>query len=143
MISKIMTLAVGLAACFAVSAQPNMISKPVADAFNAHKCYMKLAGVQTSEGYSMKMNIEIAIRGEASMSRTDISGNTMVTLSDGTTNFMLDEAKKTYRAMPNNGDTPLPTSNLKFVRHGKCTLNGDNYVFDEYKDNSGTVLTCY
>lgn len=143
MISKIMTLAVGLAACFAVSAQPNMISKPVADAFNAHKCYMKLAGVQTSEGYSMKMNIEIAIRGEASMSRTDISGNTMVTLSDGTTNFMLDEARKTYRAMPNNGDTPLPTSNLKFVRHGKCTLNGDNYVFDEYKDNSGTVLTCY
>ena len=143
MISKITTLAVGLAACFAASAQPNIVSKPVADAFNAHKCYMKLAGVQTSDGFSMQMNMEIAIRGEASMSRTDMSGYTMVSLSDGTNNFMLDEAKKSYRAMPNNGDAPMPTANLKFVRHGKCSLNGEMYAFDEYKGDDGVVLNCY
>ena len=143
MIQKLLSLTCCLAACFALSAQPNTVSKPVADAFNAHKCYMKLAGVQTSEGYSMKMNLEIAIRGEASMSRTDMSGYAMVMLSDGTNNFMLDEAKKTYRAVPNNGEAPMPTSELKLVRHGKCSLNGEEYIFDEYKDRSGTVLTCY
>ena len=143
MISKIMTLAAGLAASIALSAQPNVVSKPIADAFNAHKCYMKLAGVQTSEGFSMQMNMEIAFRGETYMTRTDMSGYTMVMLSDGTNSFMLDEAKKTYRSMPDNGEAPMPTAELKFVRHGKCSLNGENYIFDEYKGNDGVVITCY
>ena len=136
-------MAVGLAACFAVSAQPNKVSKPVADAFNAHKCYMKLAGVQTTGGFTMQMNMELALRGDSYMNRAAVSGYETVMLSDGTNSFMLDEAKKSYRAMPNNVGSPMPGSELKFVRHGKCSLNGETYVFDEYKGNDGVVLTCF
>lgn len=118
------------------------VSKPVADAINARKYYMKLSGVQTSGGESTTMKLELAQRGEVTMSRVDVSGFKVVTLSDGGTSFMLDEASKFWRQIP-AGEQPLPSAFLKFSRHGKCTLNGKPFYFDEYTAPDGTVLSCY
>ncbi len=127
--------------CTGVQAQKT--SQNIVDAINARKFSMKLSGeTQTPQGQMAAVSLEMALMSETSLLRISMTGFESVTLVADRNCFLLDEWNKTYRHV--SGDVPpIPNSKLVFNRYGKCRLNGQLYLFDEYCSDDGTALCCY
>ncbi|MBQ4200882.1 MAG: tetratricopeptide repeat protein, partial [Bacteroidales bacterium] len=139
-----LSLFLALGACLAF-AQGNYVSSPIVKAMESGKYYMKLGSVQSVsdpdiQTDKIKMSIEIASRGGVSMSRTHMQLMDAVTLTTDNATYILDEAAKTWTAQPGGGTS---YGGLKFVRQGRCRVNGkDGWYFDEYAAD-GTTITFY
>ena len=138
-----LSLFLALGACLAF-AQGNYVSSPIVKAMESGKYYMKLGSVQSVsdpdiQTDKIKMSIEIASRGGVSMSRTHMQLMDAVTLTTDNATYILDEAAKTWTAQPGGGTS---YGGLKFVRQGRCRVNGkDGWYFDEYAADGTTITT--
>ena len=130
---------------FAQDASKELVSKQLADAISSGKFYMKIGGDFSAEGMRVKFITEMAMKGDAVMSRMEMTGAKSVSLSANGCNYMLDEAKKTYTIQP----TPPGESDasnfgkLTFMRQGTCQLNGSEYYYDEYRTQNGQKFVFY
>lgn len=127
--------------------QNTYVSQSAADALKSGKFYLKLAGTQSysEEGSTMNVpvNMEIAARNGASMSRMHSSAIDAVSLGNGNYTYVLDEKAKTWRAQPSPnafGDF----GELRFRRQGTCVVNGQQgWYFDEYSAGGNTITFYY
>jgi len=126
-----------------VFAQHSYVSKPIVDAMNSGKYYMKLSGIveDQSEGTSVPVESEMATRGGVSMLRNNAMGMTNVVLCNEDGTFMLDEAKKTWQVSMMQQSMP---TKLTFKKQYQCQMNGEEgWYCDEYKSSKGEVIRFY
>lgn len=140
-------LTVFVLSCFAAMAQGTYVSSEIAKAMTGGKFYMKMSATQhvTDEemgAMDVLMMVELASRGQVSMSRTSTQMMEGVTLTTESGTYMLDESSKTWTPLPGGGNPPV--GSLKFARQGTCRVNGeDGWYFDEYKSQGFTVTFYY
>ncbi len=118
-----------------VSAQGVYVSKTIADAMQSGKVYLEIL--------SQMGMIKMAIHGNVAMSRMRAMGRDMVSLGTDKANFLLDEKKKQWSALPNNDGTPQFTT-IRFKGQGTCKVNGESgWYYDEYTTQPGQSVTFY
>lgn len=112
--------------------------------------YMKLNLTQTitEEGVSYEVTGETIMAGKDGKLFTC---NTMTTMGmdvqvtqvyDGTENWEVDLASKTYAKSTQTSDAEL-LATMKFVKQGKATVNGKEMLYDRYETGTGEEITFF
>lgn len=114
--------------------QNTYVSKPIVDAINGGKYYMKLTG---------EADVEMAARNGDVLSRSSAMGIRTTMLSSSGNVFRLNEDAKTWSLMTSmNGKMDM--GRLTFAKQYLCRVNGkDGWFCDEYRTTTGQKVRFY
>lgn len=126
------------------------VSKPLADAINQGKFYMKMYGTQSDENEdedvptSIVMTMEMAQKGKVFLSSANTGHYTMANLFANGKRYMLDANSKTYQTFPGMPGQSSMLGTLTFKQQGTCRVNGnDGWYYDAYTSSMGMNVTFY
>ncbi len=132
------------------AAKSDLPSAPAVKLIESGDFYMELKLTQTitEEGVSYEVTGETIMAGKDGKLFTC---NTMTTMGmdvqvtqvyDGTENWEVDLASKTYAKSTQTSDAELFAA-MKFVKQGRATVNGKEMLYDRYETSTGEKITFF